>query len=283
MLPGVNSCSASSRWQSRTSCSASRKLASASSIVFGYEQWRRFADAIERARSACETIGVNTAEHFATSGKMVGIGSGATREIAAYFLTRHACHLIAMNGDPNKPEIALAQTYFAIQTRRQEVTDQEDPVKARLEMRERLTAETKGLASAAKKSGVKQFVLFNDAGTRGLYGGLGLGAVKELKGWAEKDSLYDHAGTSELSAHYFKAEQTKEKLARLGIKGETAASKIHHEIGAEVRKTIKNNGNTMPENLPAEESIKKLAKANARVLAKATSPASLPPPSSPIG
>ena len=211
---------------------------------------------------------------------MVGIGSGATRETTDYFLTRHACYLIAMNGDPNKPEIALAQNYFAIQTRRQEIADQEDPVKARLAMRERLTEEVKGLASAAKKSGVTKFALFNDAGTRGLYGGLGLGKVKERKGLSEKDSLYDHAGTSELAAHYFKAEQTKEKLARLGVNSESAASKVHHEVGAEVRKTIKKNGNTMPEDLPAEESIKKLVKIKAKAPLK-SAPSNALPPSSP--
>jgi DNA-damage-inducible protein D len=244
--------------------------------LLGYEQWRRFADAIERARAACRAIGVNTENHFATTGKMVGIGSGATREAADHFLSRHACYLIAMNGDPTKPEIALAQTYFAIQTRRQELADLEDPVKARLEMRERLTAETKGLASAASKSGVTQMGIFNDDGTRGLYGGLGLAAVKKRKGLSEKDRLYDHVGTSELAAHYFKAEQTREKLVRLGVKGQAAAGKVHHDVGAEVRKAIKANGNKAPEDLPAEESIKKVARAYSKKLA-ASAPISLPP------
>jgi DNA-damage-inducible protein D len=246
--------------------------------LLGYDTWRRFEEAIERARVACQTIGVNIEDHFANSGKMIGLGKGATRQIVDYYLSRHACYLIAMNGDSTKPEIALAQTYFAIQTRRQEIADHEDPVKARLEMRERLTAETKGLASAATKSGVTQMGIFNDDGTRGLYGGLGLAAVKKRKGLSDKERLYDHVGTSELAAHYFKAEQTREKLIRLGVKGQSAAGKIHHDVGAEVRKAIKANGNKAPEDLPAEESIKKVARAYSKKL-RNSDPASLPPSS----
>jgi DNA-damage-inducible protein D len=227
--------------------------------ILGYATWENFDKVIKKAKMACESTGEKSENHFRETTSMVEIGSGAMREEANYFLDRYACYLIAMNGDSSKPEIGLAQTYFAIQTRRQEISDENllSDTQKRIELRDRVKDATKHLGSAAKAAGV-QHALFHDAGYRGLYG-MGLRDIKKKKGLSEKESLFDRAGRAELAANEFRATQTEQVLKRDQIKGEQAARNTHHRVGLEVRKTIANLGGTMPEDLQSEPSIKKLA------------------------
>lgn len=229
--------------------------------ILGYETWRRFADALERARKACVESGHPISHHFVESGKMVDTGSGATRQIEDVILSRYACYLIAMNGDPSKPEIATAQAYFAVQTRLQEIQQELPEMERRKLLRERVKQANKGLSSAAKEAGVRSamFGIFHDEGYKGLYGGLGVAAIKKKKKIDEKEDLLDHAGRVELAANEFRITQAEERIRNQRIQGENSAIQAHRTAGVEVREAIKRIGGTMPENLPAEESLKKLA------------------------
>jgi len=228
--------------------------------LLGYAEWENFAKVVEKAKTSCERSGVAVSNHFVESTEKVSLGSGATGKRATYYISRYGCYLVAMNGDPKKQEIALAQTYFAIQTRRQEIADQQALGQndlERLELRDRLTDATKGLNSVAKSSGVQRYALFHDAGYRGLYG-MGLNDVKNRKGIKKGEQLFDRAGSSELAANLFRATQTRDRLQKSSARGEAAASNVHHEVGAEVRATIRKLGNQMPEDLSAEPPIKAL-------------------------
>lgn len=227
--------------------------------VLGYDKWDNFKQVIEKAKEACRNSKAETKYHFLNVGKMVTVGSGALREREDCFLTRYACYLIAMNGDPKKPEISSAQTYFAIQTRRQELSDLTLNDEKRMELRERVTEAVKHLNSAAKKAGVINYGFFQDAGYRGLYG-MGLKAIKFQKGIAKKEQLFDRAGREELAANEFRLTQTESRLNREQIRNGDLAQKIHGEVGNEVRQAIKKIGGTLPENLRAEPSIKILSK-----------------------
>jgi DNA-damage-inducible protein D len=147
--------------------------------LFGYAQWRRFEDAVKRAMQSCDASGNQPNHHFAGAGKMVDLGSGGVREVEDYQLSRFACYLIAQNGDPRKPEIAKAQEYFAIQARRQELSDAIAADVERLELRKQTAVEFKALSGAARMAGVenRMFGVFHDAGYKGQYGGLGVDAV----------------------------------------------------------------------------------------------------------
>ena len=226
--------------------------------LLGYSTWRTFADAIDRARQACESVGENPSQHFADVSKKVALGSGAQRDVTDVALTRYAVYLTAMNGDPAKLEIAAAQGYFAIQTRRQEQTDALAEEETRIELRERLKEDVKQLHHAAKGAKVTEFALFHDAGYRGMYR-MGLGQIKAKKGIAPNEDLFDRSGRAELAANDFRITQTEAKLRRENISGDLIARQTHQEVGAEVRQTIEKLGGVMPENLPAEPSIKKLA------------------------
>jgi len=226
--------------------------------LLGYEKWEKGEEVIMRAARACINSGQDVDNHFHQTGKMVKIGSNTVREVKDYKLDRYACYLIAQNGDSNKPEIALAQTYFAIQTRKQEVFEQLPDITKRLFIRKEVSDQNKKLSSTAKKAGVTQFGLFNDAGYQGLYG-LPLSKLEQKKG-IKKGELLDRAGSTELAANLFRITQTDEKIKKDNIKGQYAASNTHFMVGGKVRQTIKDIGGELPENLPTEKHIKEIKK-----------------------
>jgi DNA-damage-inducible protein D len=228
--------------------------------LLGYSQWRRFEQAIERAQESCSQSGNEPENHFAGAGKMVGLGSGSQRKVPDFHLSRFACYLIAQNGDPRKPEIAQAQKYFAIQTRRQELGDQLASDLERIELRKNAGEEFKMLSGAAHQAGVqsRMFGIFHDAGYKGLYGGLGRDEIKRKKRIPEKDNLMDRMNATELAANQFRMTQTRDKLAREGVRSETAAIRAHQEVGKEVREAIRRIGGTLPEQIPPAEHIKEV-------------------------
>ncbi|MDR1162372.1 MAG: DNA damage-inducible protein D [Candidatus Accumulibacter sp.] len=230
--------------------------------LLGYSQWRRFEQAIDRAITSCKHSENPPENHFAGVGKMVGIGSGSSRTVDDYHLSRFACYLIAQNADPRKPEIARAQKYFAIQTRRQELSDQAATDRERLELRRQTSEEFKALSGAAQQAGVQNqmFGVFHDAGYKGLYGGLGRDAIKQKKAIPEKDNLLDRMNATELAANQFRMTQTRDKLARENIRQQSLAIHAHEQVGREVRDAIKRIGGELPENISAAEHIKQVEK-----------------------
>lgn len=230
--------------------------------LLGYAQWRRFEDAIERAITSCEQSGNNPQNHFAGAGKMVDIGSGSARKVDDYQLSRFACYLIAQNGDPRKPEIAFAQKYFAIQARKQELSEQLAADQERLELRKQTSEEFKALSGAARQAGVqdKMFGVFHDAGYKGLYGGLGGDAIKAKKNIPAKEQLLDRMNATELAANQFRMTQTRDKLARERISSQQQAINTHEQVGKEVRAAIERIGGTLPEHIPPAEHIKEVEK-----------------------
>ncbi|HWG69583.1 MAG TPA: DNA damage-inducible protein D [Steroidobacteraceae bacterium] len=227
-------------------------------VKLGYTKWENFVDVIGKAQKACESSGASAGNHFLNVRKGVLGGSGTVVEREDYILSRYACYLTAMNGDPRKAEIGFAQSYFAVQTRRQELADAENGLERRLELRDRVKIAGKALNEAAKVAGVQNYALFADAGYRGLYGDLRLKEIKQRKKIAENDQLFDRASRAELAANEFRLTQTEEKLKRTKVLGEYPATMTHFAVGREVRDAIKRIGGTMPEDMPAEESIKKL-------------------------
>lgn len=234
--------------------------------LLGYSRWDTFSEVIQKARDACLASGQDVLDHFSEVRKMVALGSGAEREIDDTRLTRYACYLIAQNGDPRKQQVAFAQTYFAIQTRRQEEADEEANAplsddQKRVLLREEIKRHNKHLASAAKEAGVVKpldFAIFQNHGYKGLYGGLDNKAIQRRKGLGAKKNILDHMGSTELAANLFRATQTEEKLRRDNIQGKAAANTAHYEVGRKVRQTIKEIGGTMPEALPVAEDIAKV-------------------------
>jgi len=231
-------------------------------VQLGYAQWRRFEQAIDRAKLSCEQSGNESQHHFANAGKMIKVGKGGNREVDDVHLSRFACYLIAQNGDPRKIEIALAQKYFVVQTRRQELDDQLANDLERLELRKQAGEEFKMLSGAARQAGVqnRMFGVFHDAGYKGLYGGLGRDDIKTLKRIPSKDNLMDRMDATELAANQFRMTQTREKLAREGIKAEGAAIRTHLTVGKEVREAILRIGGTLPEQIAPAEPIKDVEK-----------------------
>lgn len=226
----------------------------------GYSQWRRFEDAIRRAITSCEQSGNDPSYHFAGAGKPIIGGKGAVQNVADFHLSRFACYLIAQNGDPRKPEIALAQKYFAVQARRQELSDQLAADQERLEMRRQTGEEFKALSGAAEDAGVqsKMFGVFHDAGYKGLYDGIGSKAIKSRKGIPDKENLMDRMNATELAANQFRMTQTREKLNREGVYGQQKAIEVHEQVGREVRAAIEKIGGTPPEAIPPAEHIKQV-------------------------
>ena len=242
--------------------------------VLDYSEYRHFLPVVERAREACRNSGQPLADHFEDVLEMVEIGSGARREIPDVRLSRYACYLIVQNGDPGKAVIANGQTYFAIQTRRQELADdakfaQLNENDKRLAIRNELAAHNKHLAAAAKDAGVEtslDYAIFQDHGYKGLYGGLGNREIHARKDLKKSQKILDHMGSTELAANLFRATQAEEKLRRDQVQGKTQANKTHFDVGRKVRQTIKELGGTMPENLPKPDaSIQQIASAKKKL------------------
>ena len=227
--------------------------------VLEYAQWRRFSDAIERAKLACKNSGFAVEDHFADIGKMVDIGSGAERQIDDVMLSRYACYLIVMNGDPRKEVISIGQSYFAVKTRQQELIDNYEQMsedQKRLAIRNEMIAHNKSLAEAAQMAGIedqREYAIFQNKGYQGLYGGLGAKEIHARKGLKKSQKILDHMGSTELAANLFRATQTDEKLRRENIQGKQAAYDTHYQVGKKVRQTIEELGGTMPEDLPTPE------------------------------
>ena len=220
-----------------------------------YAQWRRFSDAIERAKLACKNSGFAVEDHFADVGKMVDIGSGAEREIDDVMLSRYACYLIVMNGDPRKEVIAIGQSYFAVKTRQQELIDNYEQMtedQKRLAIRNEMIAHNKSLAEAGIAD-QREYAIFQNKGYQGLYGGLGAKEIHARKGLKKSQKILDHMGSTELAANLFRATQTDEKLRRENIQGKQAAYDTHYQVGKKVRQTIQELGGTMPEDLPTPQ------------------------------
>ncbi|NLP35050.1 MAG: DNA damage-inducible protein D [Clostridiales bacterium] len=235
--------------------------------ILNYEQWRNFLKVIEKAKEACKNSGQFVQDHFAEVSKMVELGSGAKRKIDDYELSRYACYLIVQNADPKKEIVALGQTYFAVQTRKQELQEQFETLdedKKRLAIRNELKEHNKSLAEAAKNAGVEtnlDYAIFQNHGYKGLYGGLGAKEIHQRKGLKKSQQILDHMGSTELAANLFRATQTDEKLRRDRIQGKSNAYRTHFEVGEKVRQTIQELGGTMPEDLPTpEKSIKQIEK-----------------------
>jgi len=233
--------------------------------VLEYSEYRHFLPVIKRARKACFNSGRAVEDHFEDVLDMVEIGSGAKRELPNVRLSRYACYLVVQNADPAKPVIANGQTYFAIQTRRQELADDESFTRLseddkRLAIRTELARHNKQLAAAAKEAGVEthlDYAIFQDHGYRGLYGGLRAKDIHARKGLKKSQRILDHMGSTELAANLFRATQTEEKLKREQVQGKHQANQTHLEVGKKVRQTIEDLGGTMPEALPTpEKSIK---------------------------
>jgi DNA-damage-inducible protein D len=236
--------------------------------VLDYIKWDKFLNVIEKAKEACKNSGFEILDHFPRVEKMVEIGSGAMKDVGDLRLTRYACYLIVQNADPRKEVVALGQTYFAVQTRKQEILEQEfnkldSENEKRLFLRKEMAEHNKKLADAAKDAGVIQpweYAVFQNHGYMGLYNGLGAKEIHSKKNLKKSENILDHMGSTELAANLFRATQTEEKLKRDKIKGKANANKTHYEVGKKVRETIEELGGTMPENLPTESSIKKLEK-----------------------
>ena len=233
----------------------------------GYTQWRRFEDAIERAKESCESASQPIEEHFAGAGKTSKMPKGGGRDLVDIHLTRYACYLVAQNGDPRKTEIAQAQTYFAIQTRYAEIQQMEayqaltSEESKRLFLREELRKHNSKLADAAHNAGVitpLDYAVFQNFGYRGLYNGLTAKGIHEKKGLKKGQDILDHMGSTELAANLFRSTQTEEKIRKENIQGKANANNAHYEVGKEVRAAIQRIGGTMPEELPPAEDIKKL-------------------------
>ncbi len=234
-------------------------------VVLEYTQWRRFENVINKAKSSCENSNISVDNHFANVGKMISLGKGGARPIDDYKLSRYACYLIAQNGDSRKKVIALAQTYFAIQTRKQELSEKEYSLltedEKRFYQRDLTRKGNYSLNIAAKNAGVKNFDKFHNSGYKGLYNGETANDIAKRKGLRYREDILDNMGSEELAANLFRITQTEAKLKKDYIKEENRANIAHYNVGKEVRNTIKKIGGTMPENLPTpKKSLKELEK-----------------------
>ena len=236
-------------------------------IILEYRQWRRFENVITKAKESCKNSDISVIEHFANVGKLSKRANNAEVEINDYKLSRYACYLIAQNGDSRKKVIALAQTYFAVQTRKQEITEKEYSMLSEDEKRfyqRNLTRKGNySLNQTAKKAGVKNFDKFHNAGYKGLYNGETADDIAKRKGLRYREDILDNMGSDELIANLFRISQTEQKLRKDNVQGEKEANKTHYKIGKNIREVIAKNGGTMPEDLPTpKKSLKELEKEN---------------------
>ena len=242
-------------------------------IILEYKQWRRFESVINKAQESCKNSDISVIEHFANVGKTIKMPKGAEKTIPDYKLTRYACYLIAQNGDSRKKVIALAQTYFAVQTRKQEITEKEYSMLTEDEKRfyqRNLTRKGNySLNQTAKKAGVKNFDKFHNSGYKGLYNGETADDIAKRKGLRYREDILDNMGSDELIANLFRISQTEQRLKKDNVGTEKEACKTHNKIGKIVRKAIKEAGGTMPEDLPTpKKSLKQLEKENKKSLKK---------------
>ena len=239
-------------------------------MTLGYKRWDKFCNVIEEATIACKQSDYAVLDHLSQVGKMVQIGSGAKRSQIDYKLSRYACYLIAQNGDSRKKVIALAQTYFAIQTRRQELSEKEYNTltedEKRLYQRNLTRKGNYSLNIAAKNAGVKNFDKFHNSGYKGLYNGETANDIAKRKGLRYREDILDNMGSDELIANLFRISQTEQKLKKDNVKLEKTANKTHYEVGKKIRKTIEELGGTMPEELPTPyKSLKEIERDNFKI------------------
>jgi len=235
--------------------------------ILEYAKWGNFKKVIDKAKETCNNSGIDVLDHYADISIMVQLGSGSEREIEDIMLSRYACYIIVQNADSRKKVVALGQTYFAVQTRKQELLENFEQLsedRKRLSIRNELKEHNKNLVDAAKSAGVEtnlEYAVFQNHGYMGLYGGLKARDIHVKKNLKKSQQILDHMGSTELAANLFRATQTEEKLKRDNIKGKENANNTHYEVGAKVRKTIKELGGTMPENLPIpNKSVKAIEK-----------------------
>lgn len=235
--------------------------------ILDYTEYRNFVEVMKRAAEACKNSGQKIKNHFVGVNKMVELGSGAKREIDDIRLSRYACYLIVQNAAPEKEVVALGQTYFAVQTRIQEIQQMQEysalqsEDERRIFLRQQLTEHNKQLSSAAKHAGVidpVDYAIFKNYGYKGLYGGLDKAGIQKKKNLKKSSNILDHMGSTELAANLFLATQTEEKLKKDKIQGKEKANQTHFTVGKKIRKTIEEIGGTMPEELPTAENIRKI-------------------------
>lgn len=242
-------------------------------LALGYKDWRYFENVIEKAEIACENSNISMREHFVVDNKTIAMPKGAKKVIIEYKLSRYACYIIAQNANPRLKNVALAQTYFAVKTRQQEITE---------EQYKQLTEDEKGLYNrkivkdrnkylfdTARKSGVKNYEKFNNAGYKGLYNGETAEDIAKRKGLKQDQQILDYMGSTELGANIFRITQTDELLKNNKVNTENEACDTHNRVGKAVRETIKKLGGKMPEDLPTpEKSIKEIEQENKISLSK---------------
>lgn len=235
-------------------------------VALEYSKWEHFAKVINKAKISCKLSNMNVDDHFPVKGKIVKSGA-TTKEVIDYKLSRYACYLIVQNASPARHKsVALGQTYFAVQTRKMEITQQEysklSEDEKRLYTRINVKNKNKYLFDTAKKAGVNNYAKFYDYGYKGLYNGETAKQIAKRKGIdPEKEDILDYMGSTELAANLFRITQTDEVLKNKNVNNEDDACKTHHAVGQAVRQTIKKIGGTMPEKLPTpEKSIKELEK-----------------------